>query len=411
MRVLPILALAALAACADAPAGPASGPGGLPAADNAAGLALAVTEAGEVVAYVDSTSRLVVRAGDGPEAIVADGAVGSNPQAGPRLAVTSDGGLVVAYVVQQTVPGRRFPASELRVARSDDGGRTFAEAVRPHPDPGFPSGHTFHSLATGPGGTVYVAWLDGVERDRYRRQQAAARLGEPAPARPEADGPPMHLAHEGEDHSGSGPEPGTQLVVARSTDGGRTFEAPVVVADGTCQCCRTDLHVADDGAVYVAWRHIFEDGARDMAIARSDDGGATFGAPAVVHADGWAIDGCPHAGPAVTTDAEGAVHVAWSTGLADRMGLWHAASADRGATFGVPSALAAPAPLGQVRAARNADGRALFAFEDRGRIGVVAAGATDTLRVDGAEADLAVGPDGPRLLWRGAERVRLGPAL
>ena len=393
MRCLPLLALAALAACADAPAGSASaGSDGLPDAADAAGLALASTPAGDVVAWVDSTRRLVVRPADASEAVVVSTeAVSAHTQAAPRLAISSDGSVVVAYVVEQVVSGRRFPASELRVARSDDGGRTFAEAVRPHPDPGFPSGHTFHSLAAGPDGALSVAWLGGTAKDRYRTEQTSAH--------PEAD---AHAAHAADPA-----EPGTQLVVARSTDGGRTFEAPVVVADGTCQCCRTDIHVADDGSVYVAWRHIFAGGERDMALARSDDRGATFGKPTVVHADGWAIEACPHAGPAVTTDAEGTVHVAWSTGLPERMGLWHAASTDRGATFGEPSPLAAPAPLGQVRAARGDDGRALLAFEDRGVIGLVTVGTSDTLRVDGTEADLAVGPSGWHLLWRDGDRVRI----
>ena len=403
-----LLTLALLVGCADRvpDAALADDAGGLPA--DASGLALASLPTGDAVAWVDSLRRLVVRPADGGAPVVVAGDdVSSHTQAGPRLAravpdgvAASDGGLVVAYVVEQAVEGRRFPASDLRVARSDDGGRTWSVPVQPYADPGFATGHTFHSLAAGPDGTVVVAWLDGTARDRARQQTAGA-----------GHAVPVHLVHEGEDHSagrGGAADPGTQLVVAHSTDGGRTFATPATVASGTCQCCRTALAVAPDGAVYAAWRHIFDGGERDMAVARSDDGGATWGAPVRVHRDGWAIDGCPHSGPAVTVDAEGTVHVAWSTGAPGRTGVWHAASADRGATFGMPQPLAAPAPLGQVRAA-TVDGHAVLAFENTATrtVSVVRAGARDTVRVRGDAADLAAGPGGWHLLRRDSDGVRV----
>ncbi len=395
-----LLAALVLAACTDAPpSAEVTRPTDEVTSAGAAGLALAVLPAGDVVAWVDTLKRLVVRPADGGEpVVVVDGGVSSHTQAGPRLAATSDGGLVVAYVVERPVDGRRFPASDLWVSRSDDGGRTWAAPVRPYPDAGIATGHTFHSLAAGADGTVVVAWLDGTARDRWRQDH-------PETADAGAH-PPIRLVHDGEDHAAPTAEPGTQLVVAHSADGGRTFAGPATVADGTCQCCRTALAVAADGAVYAAWRHIFDGGERDMALARSDDGGATFGPPTKVHADGWAIDGCPHSGPAVTTDAEGAVHVAWSTGETARAGLWRAVSSDRGATFGEPVALAVPAPLGQVRAA-TVGGRAVFAVEDRGAVSVVTVGARDTVRVDGGAADLAAGPGGWRLLWTDGDRTRL----
>lgn len=401
--LLPIL-LVGLAACADAPAEPnaaAPEPGALPGAADAAGLALAATDGGEVVAWVDSSSRLLVRpAGQTEATVVSTDRVSAHTQAGPRLGVLPDGSVIIAYVVEREVPGRRHPASELRLARSEDGGVTFGDTVAPYPDPGFLTSHTFHSLAVGPDGAIYVAWLDGTARDRARTQPASAQHA--------ARRPPVHLA-SAPNGGRAGPDPGTDLVIARSTDGGRTFDTPVVVASGTCQCCRTALHASDDGEVYVVWRHIFEDGARDVAIARSDDRASSFTAPVRVYNDGWVIDGCPHTGPAVTTDDAGVLHVAWSTGVPARMGVWHAASADRGATFGAPEPLATPAPLGQVRAVRDGAGRALFAFEDARTktVGVVAAGAADTLRVPGNGADLVGGPDGWSLIWNDGSGARL----
>ena len=75
------------------------------------------------------------------------GEAGTHDQAPPQVAVGPDGTVYVAYLVQTDVPGRRFPASELRVARSTDGGRSFEPPVAPHADAGFPTSHHFHDLA------------------------------------------------------------------------------------------------------------------------------------------------------------------------------------------------------------------------------------------------------------------------
>ena len=262
------------------------------------------------------------------------GDAATHAQAPPLGAVAPDGTLYVAWIKQTDVEGRRFPASTLRVARSVDGGRTFSEPVQVHEDVGFPSSHTFHDLAVGPDGALYVSWLDARASDRAR---LAAQEGS-----------------EGEHRHGSGP--GTQLRVARSTDGGRSFEPSVLVAEGTCPCCRTSIDVGPDGAVYVVWRHVFGENTRDIALARSADDGQTFSDPARVHADGWELDGCPHAGPSVTADGDGGVHVIWYTGAKEGRGVQYAASADGGRTFGARKTLLEGVPIAQVASSRAAAG-------------------------------------------------------
>ncbi|MEL6614237.1 MAG: sialidase family protein [Bacteroidota bacterium] len=399
MRTLSFsLALLALAACTDAPADPRSDSSGttLGIPEGASALGIAATPAGEVVAWVEGGTLRIQPAGASGGVVVAD-SVSSHGQAGPRIVALEDGALIVAFVTERTVEGRRFPASELWLARSDDGGETWSAPQQPYPDEGIATGHTFHSLAAGPDGTVAVAWLDGTARDRFRQSEAAlaGRHG----ASPEASGVPVRLVHNGENHAEKTDEPGTQLKAAVSTDGGRTFGLPAIIADGTCQCCRTALHVDAEGTVYAVWRHIYPGSERDMALSRSTDGGATFSEPVRVHTDGWKLDGCPHAGPAITTDARGDVHVAWPTGADGRIGLWRAVSEDGGATFSEPSALLNGA-VGQVRAA-TVGGEAVFAFEDgfKGEISVWRIGQTDTLRVEGDGADLASSGSTWHLVW------------
>ena len=48
------------------------------------------------------------------------------------------------------------------------------------------------------------------------------------------------------------------------------------VATDVCFCCKTGVATAPDGTVYVAWRHIYPPNLRDMAVARSTDGGRTL---------------------------------------------------------------------------------------------------------------------------------------
>jgi hypothetical protein len=108
------------------------------------------------------------------------------------------------------------------------------------------------------------------------------------------------------------------------------------VAADVCFCCKTGVATSPDGTVYIAWRHIYPPNLRDVAVARSTDGGRTFEAPVRVSEDGWAIDGCPDDGPSIGVDARGVVHVAWPTlapGGRPGKGIFYSYSVDGGRTF------------------------------------------------------------------------------
>lgn len=275
-------------------------------------------------------------------------------QAPAQVAVGPGGEVYVVWQNNTVAEGRRFPYSDLRFARSEDGGRTFSPAVTVNDDAaGPPSSHTFQSLAVARDGTVLVAWIDG-------RARTAAELAL------ESEGGALEPG--GMHHGSGGPVlPGSQIRLARSEDGGRTFQASVVLADVACPCCRTAIAIGPDGVVNVAWRDVAEGEVRDVVVARSEDGGRSFGPASVVHADGWHIEGCPHAGPALAYDAAGQLHIGWYTGAESGPGLYHAVSEDGGGTFGAPNAVLTGdwVPVSLVSLAADTDGRVWAAWDDR----------------------------------------------
>lgn len=88
-----------------------------------------------------------------------------------------------------------------------------------------------------------------------------------------------------------------------------------------------------DGALSIAWRHVYAGNMRDIAFMTSRDGGRTFSPPVRVSEDRWStIAGCPDDGPALAVDSQNRVHVVWPTVIEENAeptkALFHAVSAD-----------------------------------------------------------------------------------
>jgi hypothetical protein len=285
-------------------------------------------EGREAVAWVSAEGggtdgRLHVRVDTGPAVTLVDslGPIQPHGEAPPKLAWSSDGALHALWVVGKLVPGRRFPVSALRHARSSDGGRTWSDAVTVTDDTLVFGSHNFHALHAAANGDVIAAWLDG------REGQSAAFL-------------------------------------ARSSDGGTTWGTNTRLSTGeACPCCRTAIASSVDGSVWVAWRSVMAGNVRDIVVARSRDGGATFGEAERVHADDWVFEACPHAGPALLTDSLGRLHIAWWTGKEGRSGVWYARS-DDGETFSAPRALSAMGAMRPVHVQLAIEGGTVVAAWD-----------------------------------------------
>ena len=200
---------------------------------------------------------------------------------------------------------KRNGVSGIRAARSSDGGRTFSQARTISPE-GVTGARGWESAAIDDAGVVHAAWLDG------------------------RHAPPMV---PGAKHVHGAMR--QDIVHAMWRDGGQIIESPV--ADEVCFCCKTGVAVRGQD-VFVVWRHLFPGGVRDIAIARSADGGRTFSAPVRVSADDWKIDACPDDGPALAIHGDGAIRVTWPTllqeqGTPPHMAIFEAVSRDGGATF------------------------------------------------------------------------------
>jgi hypothetical protein len=106
----------------------------------------------------------------------------------------------------------------------------------------------------------------------------------------------------------------TEIMGASSTDGGKTWSENRLVyrsPDGSvCECCHPSVAFAPDGTLFVMWRNSLG-GYRDMYLARSKDGGRTFESAVRLGTGTWQLDACPMDGGAIAVDEAGAVHTVW----------------------------------------------------------------------------------------------------
>ncbi len=185
--------------------------------------------------------------------------------------------------------------SHIRFARSSAMAPNWSKAVTLNDDR-LPVSHSFQGAAVAPDGAIYVAWLDSREQ-----------------------------------RSGRNPEGTSALYLARSFDGGQTWEPNTRIAGDICPCCRVAIGFSG-GKVLVFWRGVEPDQTRDIYVAASPDRGATWSSPRLVARDGWKINGCPHVGPAVATAGE-KLWVVWFTEAGNDPAIYAAWTADGGASF------------------------------------------------------------------------------
>jgi hypothetical protein len=214
----------------------------------------------------------------------------------PRVAVTRRSGsgdpeIAVLWTARAT------PTS-IKIARSADGGRTYA-APQVLQDAGAAGDRGWPAMAIDDRGAVHVVWLD-------HRGLAAERKD---PAVTHKHGERASGTHDGFAMAQKSGLWYAALSTARPSPARQ-------LTNGVCYCCKTALAAGPDGALFAAWRHVYQGSVRDIAFTSSRDGGRTFAAPFRVSDDAWQLNGCPDDGPAMAVDRSGTVHIAWPTLIA-----------------------------------------------------------------------------------------------
>lgn len=238
----------------------------------------------------------------------------------PGVAFDTRGNVYYSYIVvffNRTF--RSIQGTEVAVAKSSDGGKTWPQV-------------TFFNLNSGTGkfndkpmiavdtnptspfrDSVYVAW----DNASFRNGKSSAN---------------------------------NALLVSRSTDGGKTFSAPIAVnslTGGPSSVIGADPFVGPTGDVYVAWHDVQNSG---LLVNRSTDGGATFGQPTTIAPTviPFAANIAPQASrgallyPACGADqsagpSRGTLYCSWMDETASNgTDIFVANSTDRGATWSPP---------------------------------------------------------------------------
>ncbi|HSW20242.1 MAG TPA: sialidase family protein [Ramlibacter sp.] len=145
----------------------------------------------------------------------------------------------------------------------------------------------------------------------------------------------------------SGGSHGGDMMFARSSDGGRTFSAPLnlsrsVGGDGKGRINAKlwhngsfDLAAASGGVLYAAWTEY--DGP--LWLSRSVDSGVTFSAPARIDTG----SARPARAPTLAVSSRDALHLAWTVGEEQSADIHYTNSVDGGRNFSTPRRLA-PSP-------------------------------------------------------------------
>jgi len=206
-----------------------------------------------------------------PQTIATTKGVQAHDENLPRILFRKNGDIIAMYPVSNPNPKNSY-AGLVFYTQSFDSGKTWTQPKQLAEDTINSIDERYFDMVELPDGEVGAIWLDSRKNS-------------------DREGSSLYFA---------------------STKGRDGFVGEKVIDTQLCQCCRTDVYVDEKQHLHVAYRGILNDSIRDMVSMVSEDGGKTFSKPERISADNWVIDGCPHTGPAMTSNKQG-MHYAWFT--------------------------------------------------------------------------------------------------
>ncbi len=276
----------------------------------------------------------------------------------PNLAASDDGRFLLSWI--ETRPGGRHALrfSARRPGELWSAPRTVAEGPS-----WFVNWADFPRVGALPDGTLLAHWLEKNPRGGpYQYDVRLARSTDggttwSAPVTPYRDGTPsehgfVSFAPTAEDRMGvlfldgraTTREGGAMEL--RFATWGRAGEpsADVLVDPRVCDCCQTAMARTAWGLV-AAYRDRSETETRDVAVRRLVDG--SWSEPVYPGAEGWTIAACPVNGPAIAAHGD-RVALAWFTMAGEKPAVRAALSEDAGATWSPPATIDDAGPAGRV---------------------------------------------------------------
>jgi hypothetical protein len=164
----------------------------------------------------------------------------------------------------------------------------------------------------------------------------------------------------------------------RSTNAGASWAGSDLRLDTGLNTDSFNVSIAADagGGVYVAWETMGNDRARHVYVARSTDSGATFGAPVRVDHNAISTPVAVCSEPQLAVNGAGTVYLAWRDNRNGKADIYFNRSTDRGATWVAADARldtdpTSPGAFSTVpRVAATAAGRVVVVWQDDRTVGL-----------------------------------------